>query len=139
MRSCIFAKPIHLKINVGGSGNSQECGACRGAGPLKKASFAFRINRSVQNEKLRVSYSAQQLMEVKGRIDPVQHHEAQKSIMLFRGDRGGVNEDGAGILCGLKGVTDAFGLLIGQCAQVMHRLVRGFSFLPDRPYDSVVL
>lgn len=56
-------------------------------------------------------------------MDRVQHHEVRELIAVFGGDRGGVNQNVAGIFRALKGILNVLGLLIGHRAQVMHRLV----------------
>jgi len=46
----------------------------------------------------------------------VQHHEVREFIAVFSGDRGGVNQNVAGIFRALKGISNILGLLIGHRA-----------------------
>jgi len=58
--------------------------------------------------------------------------------VVVSGDRGAIDANGAGILCGPKGVSNALGLVTCQRANVMHWFMRGLSTSPDQSYDSVV-
>ena len=49
-------------------------------------------------------------------MDRVQHHEVRELIAVFGGDRGGVNQNVAGIFRALKGISNILGLLIGHRA-----------------------
>lgn len=46
----------------------------------------------------------------------MQHHEVREFIAVFSGDRGGVNQNVAGIFRALKGILNVLGLLIGHRA-----------------------